>query len=96
MISTKERATLRSFANNLPDLVFVGKDGVTDNVIKQVVDNLTAHELIKIKVQKSVNDDIKAFANEIEERCKGEVVAIMGNKIIVYKVTEKPKFEHLL
>ena len=33
MISTKERATLRSFANNLPDLVFVGKDGVTDNVI---------------------------------------------------------------
>ena len=39
MISTKERATLRGFSNNLPDLVFVGKEGVTQNVIKQVVEN---------------------------------------------------------
>ena len=34
MITTKERATLRSFSNNIPDLVYVGKDGVTDNVVK--------------------------------------------------------------
>lgn len=96
MLTPQERSKLRSYSNPLKDLVFIGKEGLTDNVCKQIDDNLYAHELIKIKVQKSVNDDIKAFANEIEERCKCEVVAIMGNKIIVYKVTEKPKFEHLL
>ena len=53
MISTKERATLRGFSNNIPDLVYVGKEGVTENVVKQVLDNLTAHELIKIKVQQN-------------------------------------------
>ena len=55
MISTKERAILRGYANNLSDLVYIGKEGVTPNVIKQINDNLLAHELIKIKVQPSDN-----------------------------------------
>lgn len=96
MLTPQERAKLRSYSNPLKDLVFIGKEGLTDNVCKQIEDNLYAHELIKIKVQKSVADDIKDFANELAERCSCEVVAVMGNKIIAYKETTKPKFEHLL
>lgn len=96
MLTAQNRAKLRSLATNLKDLVFIGKDGVTDNVIEQIEDNLFAHELIKIKVQKSVNDEILGISKEIEEKCDAEVVSIIGNKILLYKYTEKPKFKHLL
>ncbi len=96
MLSTQERATLRSIATNLKDLVFVGKEGLTDNVIEQINCNLFAHELIKVKVQKSAIDDIKQLATEMSEKCDAEVVSIIGSKILLYKYTDKPKFNHLL
>ena len=96
MLTAQNRARLRSLATNLRDLVFIGKEGLTDNVIVQINDNLYAHELIKIKVQKSVVDEIKMLAAEIEEKCSCEVVATIGSKILVYKVSDKPKIIHLL
>ena len=96
MLTTQNRASLRSLATNLKDLVFIGKEGLTDNVIVQINDNLYAHELIKVKVQKSVIDDIKELSIEIENKCNCEVVAIMGSKIILYKFSNKPKITHLL
>lgn len=96
MISTQERAKLRSLSTMLKDLVFVGKEGVTENVIAQINDNLYAHELIKIKVNRNVPNEIKEIANEICENCDCELVSIIGSKILVYKPTEKPKFNHLL
>lgn len=96
MLTAQNRALLKSIATNLKDLVFVGKEGVTDNVITQINDNLFAHELIKIKVQKSVVDDIKDIAGEIAEKCDAEVVSVIGSKILLYKYTTKQKFKHLL
>ena len=49
MLNAKDRATLKSIATNLKDLVFIGKEGLTEAVIDQIDDNLYAHELIKIK-----------------------------------------------
>lgn len=96
MLKAQERAFLSGLSTNLKDLVFIGKEGLTDNVIKQIDDNLYAHELIKVKVQKSQSDDLVGLSQQIAEASKCEVVCIRGSKIILYKVTEKPKFKHLL
>ena len=96
MINSQDRAKLRSLSNSLKDLVFIGKDGVTDNVVEQINDNLFAHELIKIKTQKNAPDTLSFLAEEICNKCGCELVAIVGNKIIVYKFSDKPKINHLL
>lgn len=96
MLNAKERATLKSLAVNLKDLVFIGKEGLTDTVIDQINDNLYAHELIKIKVQKSVIDEMGELADNIAKTCEAEIVSVIGSKILVYKFTSKPKFKHLL
>ena len=96
MLTAQNRAMLKSIATNLKDLVFIGKDGLTENVIKQIKDNLYAHELIKIKVQRSVIDDIYDLTKGIEEKCDAEVVSTIGSKILVYKFSDKPKIKHLL
>lgn len=96
MISTKERATLRGFSNNLPDLVFVGKEGVTQNVIKQVLDNLTAHELIKIKVQQNSEQNAREVCAVLVEETGAEPISVVGSKIVLYKRTDKKGFKHYL
>ena len=96
MLTAQNRAILKSIATNLKDLVFIGKEGLTENVIKQINDNLYAHELIKIKVQRCVIDDITALTKGIEENCEAEVVSTIGSKILVYKFSSNPKIKHLL
>lgn len=96
MLTPQNRSTLKSIATNLKDLVFIGKDGLTDNVINQIDDNLCAHELIKIKVQKSIIEDINEMASDIAKKCDAEVVSIIGSKILLYRYTNKPKFKHLI
>ena len=50
MLTSKQRAYLRSLANSAETILQVGKEGISDNLIKQVDDALTARELIKGKV----------------------------------------------
>ena len=49
-LTSKQRAQLRGLATNLDTIVHVGKDGIGDNLIKQVNDALEARELIKGRV----------------------------------------------
>ena len=46
-MTSKQRAYLRSLANTMDPIVHVGKDGVNENMVKQVSDALEARELIK-------------------------------------------------
>ncbi|MBQ4558043.1 MAG: ribosome assembly RNA-binding protein YhbY [Clostridia bacterium] len=96
MITKKERIMLRSMAQTLPDIVFVGKEGVTENVLNQVEDNLYAHELIKLKVQNTCSEDLSVIAEIICEKCECEVVTIIGTKIVLFKESDKPKIKHVL
>ncbi len=96
MLTSQERAKLISLSHSLKDLVFIGKENITDTVVAQINDNLYAHELIKIKVNKNTAYSLEDLANEICEKCNCTLVAIIGSKIVVYKFTDKPKFAHLL
>ena len=52
-MTTKERATLRGFANTVNTCCYIGKDGLTDTVLDGIRDALTARELIKVSVQEN-------------------------------------------
>ena len=46
MLTSKERAELRAQANSIETTLIVGKEGVTDTVIAEAENQLTARELI--------------------------------------------------
>lgn len=50
MLTSKQRAYLRSLAVDIDTIVMVGKSGMSPELTKQADDALTARELIKGKV----------------------------------------------
>ncbi len=95
-MTTKERAKLRSIAMTMQPTTHIGKNGLTDEVVIQITEQLQAHELIKINVLKNCDYTAKEIANDIAESAGAEVVQVLGNKITLYKVSTKDGVKHLL
>ena len=80
-LTSKQRAQLRSLATNLDTIVHVGKDGIGDNLIKQVNDALEARELIKGRV---LENSLLTAREAAAARC--EVVQVIGSKFVLYRM----------
>lgn len=81
----KQRAKLRSMANTLPALYQIGKDGISENTIKQFNDALEANELIKVHVLENSLLSTKEAATESAEKADAECIQVIGNKFVLYK-----------
>ena len=88
-MTSKQRAFLRSLANSITPIFQIGKNGISDNLIKQVDDALEARELIKISVLETAPEDIKQLGIELSEKTSSVFVQSIGNKITLYRVKSK-------
>lgn len=86
MITTKQRAYLRSLANGIPAILQVGKEGVTEAFIKNVDEALDAREIVKVSVLETSPVSSKEAIEEVINKIKGcEAVQVIGRKFVVYK-----------
>lgn len=69
----------------------IGKNGITENFIKQVDDALEARELIKIKVLNNSFLEPKEVANDLAEKLDAEFVQSIGNKFVLYRESKEKK-----
>ena len=88
-LTSKQRAQLRGMATTEETIVIVGKGGITENVVTQVRDALTARELIKGKVLESAMLSAKEACEALAGACGAEQVQFIGNKFVLYKRNEK-------
>lgn len=91
MLKGKERSYLKSLSNTLEPILIIGKNGVTENVIKQLDDALEARELIKIKCLDNSGLDAKEVANDVVKVLKAEFVQSIGSKFTIYRKAKEPK-----
>ncbi len=89
MLTGKQRAALKSMANTIEPVIFVGKAGVTNNVIKQADDALTARELIKGTVQQSSPVEAREALMAIAEKTGAEQVLSAGRKFVLFRPRPK-------
>ena len=86
----KERAAFRAAANGLEPLFQIGKGGLTDAVIAQVDEALTARELIKIKVLLETSPVTpREAADEIAEKTGADVIQVVGGVIVFYRFSQE-------
>ncbi len=94
MITGKQRAKLRGMANQIPALYQVGKDGITENILKQFDDALEARELIKVHILESALLETREAADEIAKKLNAEAVQAIGSKFVLYRKSKNnPKIE---
>ena len=89
MLTSKERAELRAQANTLDTTLMVGKSGVTEAVIAEADNLLTARELVKGKVLEGALMSPREVSDEICSATGADGVAVVGNKFVIYRFSEK-------
>ena len=93
MLTSKERSELRAQANPLETTLMVGKGGITDSVIAEADNQLTARELVKGKVLEGAFMTPREVCDALCEATGAEGVAVIGNKFVIYRFSEKRQEE---
>ncbi len=91
MLTSKERAYLRSLASSLDTIFQVGKGGVGEETVTQISNALEARELIKCRVLDNSGYTAREAGELIAERTGAELVATVGSKFVLYRESEKKK-----
>lgn len=84
-LTSKRRAQLRGIANTLDTIVIIGKDGITENLIKQANDALEAREIIKCRVLENSLLTAREACDELSRLTRSEQVQVIGSKFVLYR-----------
>ena len=88
-MTSKQRAMLRSMANTMETILYVGKEGVTPGTVKEAYDALEARELIKGKVLENSLLSSREAAEALASATRSQVVQVIGTKFVLYRPTHK-------
>ena len=94
-MTSKQRANLRGIAAEIEPSFQIGKGDITENQVAGISGALRTKELIKINVLKSCSMSAKEAAAEISEKTGAETVAVTGNKIVLYRFSDKDGVKHI-
>ena len=89
MLTSKQRAELRSEANTLETTLMVGKGGITEAVIAEAATQLEARELVKGHVLESALLTAREACDALCEAVRAEGIQCVGSKFVIYKKSEK-------
>lgn len=79
-----QRKHLRGLAHSMEPVIYIGKRGITKEVMQQIDMALTDHELIKIKFNE-FKDEKKDLSAGIADETGSEFVGMIGNVAIFYR-----------
>jgi RNA-binding protein len=91
MLTSKQRAQLRSMASTMDTIMQIGKNGITETLVATVSDALEARELIKMRVLENSDMTVRDAAEALAEAVEAEVVAVIGTKCILYRESKTKK-----
>lgn len=95
MLSKKQIKYLKGLANTLDAKYKVGKNEITPHTLELLDNALTAHELIKISLNKSVMDYKTEIASTLAEELHAELIQIIGGVIVLFRKNLKDGKIHI-
>ena len=81
----KQRAKLRGMANTIPVIIYIGKEGITDNTVRETYDALEARELIKGCVQQGAPVNAREALTALCEKTGAEPIQQIGRRFVLYR-----------
>lgn len=92
-ITPKQRAHLKSLAHHLKPVLFVGKEGITDQTVRSLEEALNTRELLKVKILEAAPMKAREAGEALAARIDGAVaVQAIGRVAVLYRPDpEKPE-----
>ena len=91
-MTSKQRAMLRSMANTMETILYVGKEGVTDGTVREAYDALEARELIKCCVNQGAPVTAREALDDLCEKLGAEPIQCIGRRFVMYRPSrENPR-----
>lgn len=91
MLTSKQRAYLRSLSVHIDTIFQIGKGGITENMTEQISNALESRELIKLRVLDNSDYTSREAAEEIAETVGADVVQTVGTRFVLYRESQKHK-----
>jgi RNA-binding protein len=85
MLNGKQRASLRAMANGLDTIFQIGKNGITDETVKQLSAALDARELIKVRVLENAPYNAKEASALLCEKLGADGISCVGYRFVLYR-----------
>ncbi len=92
MLTSKQRAFLRSKASAIDTTFQIGKGGVSENMLIAFEAALAAHEMIKVKCLENCEYTPREACDGIAEALDADGVQCIGNKFVLFKIS--PEHRH--
>ena len=89
MLNSRQRAVLKGMANTIEPVIFIGKAGITDNVVMQTEEALTARELIKGTVQQNAPLGAAEALETLTQKTGADAVSSAGRKFVLFRPRPK-------
>ncbi len=89
-LTAKQRAHLKSQAQPLEAKLQIGKNGLSDNFVKELDVALERDELVKVRIGKFVEESLAA---EAAAKTKAALVGTVGRTALYYRRSKEPKLK---
>ena len=88
-MTSKQRAMLRAMANDYQPIIYIGKEGVTEALIKDADAALEARELVKGSMGRNADVDLRQAVQELCDALGAEPIQVIGRKFVIFRQSEK-------
>lgn len=89
MLTSKQRAALRSIAASYDTIFQIGKGGITDVLCNEVDSALRKRELIKLRVLDNSGYTSREAAEQLAEATGADVVQVIGSRFVLFRRNPK-------
>lgn len=89
VLTGKQARYLRGLGHPLRPAVMVGRQELTETVRSSLDEALTAHELIKVKLQEGCLLDRREVAGQLAAATGAAVAQVLGKTILLYRPSDK-------
>jgi len=88
-LTGKQARFLRGLGHNLRPTVMLGRGEISTTVVAALDAGLTAHELVKVKLQEGCLLDRREAATLLAEATGAAVAQVLGKTILLYRPSDK-------
>lgn len=92
-LSNAQKKFLRGLGHHLTPLVYIGREGIVENVIEAIDTALLSHELVKVKIVNTSSVSKHEASIHLPEQTASQLVQLIGKTLLLYRKNHKRKKE---